>query len=146
MSGLSNFIKNKVIDGIFRGEPFPSIPVLYFALIKDASQGGNEVSDGSYARGQLSTSLESFAGTQAGGSTTASSGTSGMTSNNTLIQYPAPTADWGLIEQVWVYDSLTGGNLLMKGFLVSKKNIGNGDPAPLFQPGAFVFALSDPPT
>src|SRR5439155_5029428 len=47
-----------------------------------------------YARASLAATLANFAGTQAAGSNTASTGTNGKTSNNVAIAYGAPSAQW----------------------------------------------------
>jgi hypothetical protein len=51
---------------------------------------GTEVTGGSYARVAVTSSLANWAGTQSAGSTTASSGTGGTTSNNNAITFSAP--------------------------------------------------------
>lgn len=144
-SGLSAYLQNKTLDAIFRGQSLPTISTVYFALILDPSQGGNEVTGGGYTRASVATSLSNFCGTQGSGTTTASSGTSGQVSNNVNIVFPSPSAYWGLVDQVWVYDSASGGNILAKGMLTSQKNINGSDPAPLFPPGAITFTFSNTP-
>lgn len=105
-----------------------------------------EATGGSYARAPLAASLANYAGTQSAGSTTASTGTGGTTSNNSVITWPTPTGQWvpsgGAIWAVAVYDQLTGGNLLQwlpVGAL--KTSINTGDPAPTGAAGAMTFTL-----
>src|SRR5437899_12882996 len=106
MAGMSDFLENALVDWFFRAQALgvtgasagaASGPTtLYYALFTAAPNdagGGTEVTGGSYARVSVATSLTAFAGTQAAGSTTASSGTGGQTSNNAAITFPAPTAD-----------------------------------------------------
>ena len=132
MSGLTPYAVNKLIDFMFRGQPFTPPSTYFFALMRDDSEGGNEVSGAGYSRVGLAANMSNFSGTQAAGSTTVSSGTSGSTSNNVAIQYGTPTANWGLIAKVWVYDAETGGNCIAKGLLDVAKNVSAGDAPPLF--------------
>lgn len=113
----------------------PALNVLYFALLTAApsdSGGGTEVSGGSYARVAVNSTLANWAGTQSAGSTTASSGTGGQTSNNAAITFPTPSANWGVASHFGIYDAPTGGNLLYWVALTNAKTINNGDPAPAF--------------
>jgi hypothetical protein len=80
--------------------------------------------------------LTNFAGTQAAGSTTASSGTGGTTSNNGAITFPAPTANWGSVVAFGIFDALSGGNLLFYANLTVAKTVNNGDAAPSFAAAA----------
>jgi hypothetical protein len=95
-----------------------------------------EVSGGSYARVAVTSSLSNWAGTQGSGTTVASSGTSGTTSNNNTITFPAPTANWGTITGVGIFDASTSGNLLFYGALSQSKTVNNGDAAPNFPAAA----------
>lgn len=142
MSALSDYLENKIVDFLLRGQSFPPPTNLYFGLLTVAptdAGGGTEVSGGSYARVNVAASLANFAGTQAAGSTTASSGNTGATSNNVAITYPAPTANWGTCVAVGVYDASSGGNLLFHLALTTPKTVNNGDAAPSFGAGAFVL-------
>ena len=146
MAALSNYLENKLIDRIFRGQAFTFPANVYFGLLTSApsdSGGGTEVSGGSYARVEIAASMANFAGTQAAGSTTASSGTSGETSNNVNITFPAPTGNWGVISYVAVYDASTSGNLLVWGALTTPKTVNSGDAPPVFEPAAFTFTLDN---
>jgi len=113
----------------------PALTTKYIGLLTAAPSdtgGGTEVSGGSYARVAVACTLAAFAGTQAAGSTTASTGTGGTTSNNAAITYPAPTANWGTVTHYAEYDAPTGGNLLTWDALTASRVILNGDPAPSF--------------
>lgn len=89
-----------------------------------------EPSGGAYARVSVAASLTNFAGTQAAGSTTASTGTSGTTSNNNAITFPTTTAAWAAAPaQVWgfaAYDASTSGNLYHFGPLNTPVSVGSG--------------------
>lgn len=156
MAALSDFAENKLIDFLFRGQALgitgasaaagtgPS--TIYVALYTTAptdSTAGTEVSGGSYARVAVTSSLANWAGTQGAGTTTASTGTSGTTSNNNAITFPSPTANWGVIVAAGLLDAATGGNLLAYGALTANKTVNNGDAAPSFPAGSLTFQLDN---
>lgn len=146
MAALSDYLENKLIDRLFRGQSYTFPTNLYFGLLTSApsdSGGGTEVSGGSYARVEMAASMANFAGTQGAGTTTASSGTSGTTSNNVNITFPSPTGSWGVVAYVGVYDTLTSGNLLCWGALTTPKTVNNGDAPPVFEAEAFSFNLDN---
>lgn len=146
MSAMSDYLENKLIDFLFRGQAFSAPTVLAVGLFTanpaDAG-GGTEVSGGSYARVNLAPSLANWAGTQAAGSTTASTGTGGSTSNNGAITFPAPTANWGVITGIGIFDATTGGNLLFWSPLAANKTVNNGDAAPSFAAAALSVQLDN---
>lgn len=130
MAAMSDYLENKLIDFLLRGQTFTAPTGLYVGLLTAAPSdtgGGTEVSGNAYARQNLAPSLTNWAGTQAAASTTASSGTSGTTSNNVAITFPTPTASWGTVTAFGVYDALSGGNLLFYGNLNIAKTINQGD-------------------
>lgn len=130
MSAMSDFLENKIIDQLFRGQVAPTTTTLHVGLLTTAPSdagGGTEVSGGSYARVAVTSSLANWAGTQAAGSVVASSGTGGATSNNVAISFPTPTATWGTVTHFGIYDAATGGNLLFWGSLTINKTINQAD-------------------
>ena len=142
MAAKTNYLENKIIDWLFRGQAFTPPATMYLALFTVApteAGGGTEVSGGSYARVAVASTLANWAGTQGAGTTVASSGTSGSTSNNAVITFPAPTANWGTVVAVGVFDAASAGNLLLYGNLSQSKNVNNGDAAPSFPAAAFTY-------
>lgn len=130
MSAMSDYLENKLVDQLFRGQTAPSTTTLYVALLTAApsdSGGGTEVSGNGYARVSVTSSLTNWAGTQSTGSTTASSGTGGQTSNNGAITFPTPSATWGTVTHFAIYDAATGGNLLFYGALTIPKTVNQSD-------------------
>jgi len=146
MAALSDYLENKIIDWLLRGQTFTPPATVYVGLFTAAendANGGTEVTGGSYARVAVTSALANWAGTQSAGSTTASSGTSGTTSNNGAITFPAPTANWGTIVGMGVFDASSGGNLLFYSALTTNKTVNNGDPAPSFAAGALTFQIDN---
>lgn len=142
MGAKTDYLENKLIDQLFRGQAYAFPATLYVGLLTAApsdSSAGTEVAGGSYARVAVAGSLANWAGTQAAASTTASSGTNGTTSNNNPITFPAPTANWGVVTHFGLYDAATGGNLLIYGALTASKTINNGDAAPSFPAATLTY-------
>ena len=146
MAALSVYLENKIIDNLFRAQAFAFPTTLYLALFTanpSQSGGGTEVAGGSYARVAVPCSLANWAGTQAAGSTAASTGTNATTSNNVAISFPAPTAAWGVITGFAVFDAATGGNMIIEGALGTPKTVNSGDAAPSFPAAALAFQLDN---
>jgi hypothetical protein len=140
---FSDYLENNLIDFIFRGQSFAAPSTIYVGLstsdCSDASVG-TEVTGGSYARVAVTSSLTNWAGTQGSGSTTASSGTAGGTSNNNAITFPTPSANWGTVTHWFLSTASTGGNLLFCAALSSSKTINSGDTVS-FAAGALTIVL-----
>lgn len=145
MSAMSDYLENKLTDLVFRGQAFTAPVTLYVSLhtgtTTDAG-GGTEVSGGSYARVAITANLTNWSGTQSAGSTIASSGTGGASSNNGAITFPAPTANWGTITDFAIFDASTSGNMLIHGVLTVPKTVNNGDAAPSFAAAALGITLA----
>ena len=146
MAAMTDYLENKLIDQMFRAQAYTFPSTLYVGLLTAApsdSTAGTEVSGGSYARVAVTNSLANWAGTQSAGSTAASSGTSGTTSNNNAITFPAPTANWGSVSHFAIYDASSAGNMLIWGALTASKTVNNGDAAPSFAAAALTFQVDN---
>lgn len=156
MAALSDFLENKLIDFLFRGQALgitgasagagsgpTTLHVGLFTANPSDTGGGTEVSGGAYSRVAISSSLANWAGTQAAASTTASTGNSGTTSNNGSITFPTPTGNWGVITGFGIFDAATGGNLLIWGSLSTNKTVNNGDAAPAFNAAALSIQIDN---
>lgn len=145
MSQLSNYLENKLIDHLLRGQQMVAPANVYIGLFTVApsdAAGGTEVTGGGYTRATVASSLANWAGTQGAGTTVASSGTGGQTSNNAQIAFPSPSGNWGNIVAFGVFDAVSGGNLLFYGTLGTPKTVNNGDAAPTFAAAALTFTLA----
>ena len=156
MAALSDFAENKLIDWLLRAQAIGITgasaaagtgPTAVFVGLLTAAPsdtgGGTEVTGGSYARVSVTSALANWAGTQSAGSTTASTGTGGTTSNNAAVTFPSPTGNWGVVTHFGVYDAVTTGNLLFWAALTVSKTINNGDAAPSFAAAALTFQIDN---
>lgn len=147
MAAWTDFAENKIIDAVFRAQALGAPATWYVALLttnqNDAGTAEVEVTGGAYARVAIAASLVNFAGTQGAGTTVASTGATGTTSNNIVLTYPAPTANWGSVVGMEFYDAATGGNSWLYTPLATPKTVNNGDPAPSFQIGAITFQVDN---
>lgn len=140
---LSDYVENKTLDYILRAQSWTAPATTYIGLSTSAcsdSSFGTEVATGSYARVAVTSSLANWAGTQSSGSTSASSGTGGQTSNNAAVNFPTPSATWGTVTHWFIADASTSGNLLVCASLTASKTINSGDGVS-FAAGALTITL-----
>lgn len=142
---LTDYAENKIVDAVMRGQTLGAPATWYVALYTVCptdSTAGTEVTGGSYARVAVTAGLTQWAGTQSAGSTTASSGTGGTTSNNATISFPTPTAGWGTVVCWGLADAASSGNLWIYSALTVNKTINNGDSVS-FSAGAATFQIDN---
>lgn len=156
MTALTDTFENKLIDFLFRGQALgitgasaaagsgpTNLYVGLFTVNPTDGTAGTEVSGNAYARVAVASSLANWAGTQGAGTTAASSGTSGTTSNNGVITFPTPTpSGWGTVVGFGIFDASSGGNLLAFGALTTSKTINPGDPV-TFPAGSLTFQIDN---
>jgi hypothetical protein len=145
MTALTDAYENSIIDWLMRGQSLTPPATGYIALFTVAptdSTSGTEVSGGSYARVAVAASLSNWAGTQSAGSTTASSGTGGTTSNNAVITFPTATADWGTVVGFAYMSASSGGTMLFYAPLAASRSITNGSTAS-FAAGTLTFTIDN---
>lgn len=143
---LSNYGENKIVDALLRGQTLGAPATGYWALGTDVCSDagpGTEVSGGSYARVSVVSSLANWAGTQSAGSTVASSGTGGTTSNNAAITFPQSTAAWGNLQSVWLMDAVSAGNRWICINLTAPFNVSAGGVTVSFPAGSLTFQIDD---
>lgn len=142
----TDYLENRLLDHIFRNTPYLTLDTLYIALFTneptDTGSGIEVVAGSGYTRVAITPNLLTFSGTQGIGTTTESSGTSGLTSNNSTIVFGDPTGDWGRVTNFALYDAPTYGNMLVYGYLVHPKTLGYGDPGPKFPAGTLNLIIA----
>jgi hypothetical protein len=103
-----------------------------------------EVTGGGYARVTYANSLANWAGTQGAGTTVASNGTTGQTSNNNAVTFPQATANWNTApEKIWgfgIWDAVSGGNLIRHGGLLAAVDVLNTN-TPSFAAAALIIRV-----
>lgn len=144
-AALTNTYENSLIDWLMRGQALTPPATGYVALFTTCptdSSDGVEATGGGYARVSYAASLANWAGTQSAGSTTASSGTGGTTSNNNVITFPAATADWGTVNCFGYMTASTSGTMVFYAALTASRNITNGSTAS-FAAAALTFQIDN---
>ncbi len=137
MSDATDFFENKLVDNFFRTSTYTRPAVLGVALFTAApgeTGGGTEVTGGSYARVDHPPLNTNWNATQ-GGTSGDSTGTGGLTDNALDITFPAPTANWGIVSHMAIFDATSAGNMLIFGDIIPDKTVNNSDPAPKFTAG-----------
>jgi hypothetical protein len=130
---FSDFVENKLVDAMLRGQTVTFPTTLYVGLSTTACSDtsfGTEVTGNNYSRASVAASLTNFSGTQSSGSTTASSGTGGVSSNNNSVPFPTPSGSWGTVSHWFIADSAAGtaaANLWVCASLTQSKVINGGD-------------------
>lgn len=145
-ASLTDTYENSMIDWLLRAQtltpPTTGAYIGLFTTCPTDSTAGTEVSGGSYARVNYAASLANWAGTQGAGTTVASSGTGGTTSNNNVITFPTATADWGTVNCFGYFTAPSGGTLIFYAALTASRNITNGSTAS-FAAGALTFQIDN---
>lgn len=143
---LTDYAENKVADALLRGQSLGAPATMYIGLATDTctdSGAGTEPSGNAYARVAVASSLANWAGTQSAGSTTASSGTGGTTSNNAAITWTASTGAWGNLQSVRWYDASSGGNSWICINLTSALNVSGAGFTVSFSAGQLSFQVDN---
>ncbi len=150
MPGMTNYYRNKINDWAMRGQTFVPPTSIFIALVStppSAGAAGTPLAGTGYQRIEVPLSLLNWSGTQGAGSTTASSGTSGQSSNNSIVNFGDAGSNWGTASHWEAWDALTGGNRLFWGTIVDSvgtptpRSIVTGDPVQ-FPAGSLVTAWS----
>lgn len=128
--GLTNYLRNKIVDWFHRGVAFTPPTTYYVSLSSttpSAAAGGTECTGVGYARQAITKSTTAWAATNADGSTAnPSTGTNGTTSNNAIVDFGTAGTGWGTQSHWELWDAVTAGNRLMWGEIVD----GSGNPLP----------------
>lgn len=128
MSQMTDYLESQIRAHIFRTGTFTKptgLTIPLFTAAPGEAGGGTEVSGGSYSAPSLNPLDANW---------TAASSTDGLTDNASAINYPAPTAYWGVVTHTGIRDQAS--NLLLYGSLAQAKTVNNGDAAPNFPIGA----------
>lgn len=123
----TRYLRKKNVDHALGKAAYTMPTTVYLALFTanptDLGTLTNEVSGGSYARQNLTTAMD------------AADITTGISSNTAIVQFPVPTADWGLVTHAAIMDAPTGGNMLYFGALPAPRALSSGAVAVQFPVG-----------
>jgi hypothetical protein len=114
MAEMSNYLEAALINATLRNTSYTSPTTVYLALYTNDptdADTGTEITGGSYARQSITFGAPS----------------NGTSTNSAAIEFPAATANWGVVTHVGIRDALTSGNLLYHTALDASKTINNGD-------------------
>lgn len=118
---FSDYWEDKILDHIFGKAAYTAPAHIYVAAsLADPGESGTELAEpsgGSYTR--VETDPVDW-----------SAAAEGQIENTATIVFPTPTADWGVITHIALFDAATGGNFLARGQLPTVQNIYYGG-APL---------------
>lgn len=127
---ISNYLENKLLDFLVRGQSFTPPTSLYVTLCSglpvDSSTGSNlpEMSGANFTRKEIPSTSGAWFSTQ--GNNQVSTGVSGIVSNVNSILWE--NAGWsGVVSAVAICDSGSAGNLLFYGQLPISLNISSGN-------------------
>lgn len=143
---LLDYAENKVVDALLRAQAIGTPATWFIGLTTDTctdTGNGTEPAGNAYARVAVTASLANWAGTQSAGSTVASSGTGGTTSNNNAITFPASTGAWGTVQAVRWYDASTAGNAWICINLTSSLNVSGSGFTVSFAAGQLTFQIDN---
>jgi hypothetical protein len=152
MSGVSDYLENKILDYIFRSQTFTQPTTLSVALCTsaptDASTGATivEASYTGYARAAANASYSGWKGSNAEVTNIPSAGTAAQTKNAGILTFgTAPSSGPTVVTHVAVLDSASigAGNVLFYTTLTNPKTINSGDPAPTLPIDALVITVTD---
>lgn len=139
MPGFTNALRNLLVDFVFRDQSYTPPTDIYIALVTSAptaAAGGTEVSTSGtgYARQAVPCSLTDWSSTIADLDTAVSTGTTGVTSNNSPVNFGTATTSWGTISHWEGWTAVTGGTRMIWGTIVNgsgvptPRSVGAGDP------------------
>ena len=139
-STTSDYLHQAELNFLLKGTAYTSPATTYIALFTTAPNlagtGGTEVSTSGtgYARVAMPQGTATWTGP-----------TANVYSNAQDVTFNVPTANWGTIVATGLYDSPTGGNLLMVSPLSAPKTVSNGDGAPRILAGQFTIGRATCP-
>lgn len=116
MAALSNYSEKLLLDWMLTNgsatRPTSWYVALYTATPNDAG-GGTEVSTGGYTRKSVSFAAASSPG--------------GTIANSDVVNFTASGASFGTVSHLGIFDSASGGNLLVYGALATPLEVLDGD-------------------
>lgn len=120
MGSKSNYLENKVLDGVLGGTNYSQAATVYLALsTADPTESGGSIAEPSgnnYSRLAVTNN-----------STNWPAASSGAKSNGVDLTMATPSGTWGTVTNFAIFDASSGGNMLYYGALGTSKTINSGD-------------------
>lgn len=110
---LTHFLANQAID--FIRTTYPATYIGLFTATPNLTGGGTEVTGGSYAR--LAFDSDDYW----------DAAVNSETDSDTQVAFVTPTASWGTIVAIGLFDAITSGNLLAYYTLPTPIPVSSGD-------------------
>jgi len=135
MAGLSDYLEDKILQHLLRDGSWTKPSAIYVALHTSDPLDtglGSEVSGGSYARIQHGPSDATWTDPDA----------SGISVNVGAVTFDSPSASWGTVTHVALWDAVTAGNLLASGELAVAKTVNEDDAPPTFEDGTLTVVAA----
>lgn len=110
----TTYFLNNIMGNVFTTKTDPTLPINYYIGLStsapslDGSGVSEPASSAGYARVRLSNLSEPI---------------NGVITNQSAVSFEESISDWGLITHFVIYDSLTGGNLLMYDALSASRSV-----------------------
>jgi hypothetical protein len=146
MPNMSNAMENRLLDYLFRGQPYEAPLAVYVALFTttptDAAPG-QEPTAPSYARAAISCTLGDWSGTNSPDTRDPSTGTSGTVFNISEVKFPDPQEDWGNVGYIGLFDAPAGGNYLYWSRLTAPRDFVVGDVNIKFRPSELSIQIDN---
>lgn len=110
----TTYFLNLVASNVFRTKTTPAIPTAYFVGLSktEPNLSGGNVSEPDASAGYARVQLENL-----------SAPSNGVVTNTKAIDFAESTAAWGTVTHFIVFDTKTGGNLLMYGQLTTDRTV-----------------------
>lgn len=134
---VTTYFLNLAMGNLFGTKSSPSIPQEYFLALSstEPQKNGTGITEPSAAGSAYErVKLESL-----------SQPDNGEITNQETISFPESTSDWGTMLYYGIYDSTSGGNLLMGGPLKSSRKV-EANTVVSFKPNGLTITLKDDTT
>jgi hypothetical protein len=133
MGGLTQYLKDELLDHVYRNNAYTSPTTVYVGLFTSAPShagGGTEVSAGDYAREAATFGAPSGAGATR------------QIANSSIVDFGTTTNNWGTVTHFALFDAASAGNMLHWDALTVDKTINTGDPVS-FPVGDLIVGITD---
>lgn len=135
MASKTQYLQKKLLDHALGKASYTMPAAVYVGLLTstpgELGSQASEVAGGSYARVELTSKMD------------ATVLATGVATSNAAVTFPTPSADWGTVAYIAIFDAASAGNMLYYQALAAARVISLADGvAPFFDAG-YINILSD---